>query len=566
MPCPSALVRPVVSHLHRLFASLFCAAILLASASGLTAGTVNGVPNTFIVVVEGDSIPYGFGLTTPSTMSWPARMLADNPFLAGRVTLHNVATAGYQVDQMQARYATLVKPYCQAATATVPAYLFLDGGTNSIGNEGQTAALTFSQASAYWAQAQADGCTVVAFTVRQRASVGSTYNALSPTQEAQRQLYNTMVRTAPAGSYAWLADMDYMLGDPSNATWFRDGLHPTAAAGDKTGAYIGTALLAGGNLAQIHATPPNALTWANAQNIASATDLNTVTACGTYDIQNATNGPSVLGTNWMHLQVLCQSTVPAGRPWTAQIATNLQGTINYVFYRSNNGGTWNTWGQVFPTEPGPAGSKGATGPQGPVGATGATGKTGPSGTMGPAGPQGPGGAGLTVKDADGNALGTMISMTGADVTIYTKGYFVSVGITGRFPLGSLNVMPYINGVNYAAAIDWSGTSCNGTAYISDRGAHDVVYTKNVVYSAQANELMVPAGGGVTSADISYSRISSEYAGSATGEFADGTSACQAGGSGSEMTGWQLEAINPETTLGWKVSGNPLSVAGPLQLP
>jgi hypothetical protein len=186
-----------------------------------------------------------------------------------------------------------------------------------------------------------------------------------------------------------------------------------------------------------------------------------------------------------------------------------------------------------------------------------------------AGPQGPPGTSApVVKDANGNVLGTLISLggfNGTDVKIYTKGYFVTVGINGLFPVGPQTL-------NNNTEIDWSGTACNGTAYMETANGLPIItnfpntYTKTVVYSAQANVLMIPAGTGVSITAVNYSANSSEIAGFGTPDYTDvdGVSYCSP--RVSTTSGWPLVAINPATTLGWTVSGNPLSVAGPLQLP
>jgi hypothetical protein len=170
-----------------------------------------------------------------------------------------------------------------------------------------------------------------------------------------------------------------------------------------------------------------------------------------------------------------------------------------------------------------------------------------------------------VKDANGNVLGTLLSiggMSGSDVTIYTQGYFVPVGVTGLFPVGSqLPSFP---------AIYWSGANCNGTPYLLSTGSGSVIYAKTVVYSAQANELLVPvpAGTGITAVASNISFGSIEFPGPPTGGYADGLSQCIVSEEAPYHTGWLLEIIDPAKVLGWNVlaNSNPLSVAGPLQFP
>jgi len=151
------------------------------------------------------------------------------------------------------------------------------------------------------------------------------------------------------------------------------------------------------------------------------------------------------------------------------------------------------------TVPGPTGSTGSTGPAGPTGATGApstvagpTGSTGPTGATGELGPQGntgaagptgaTGGGGLTVKDKNGNALGTLLSLNLSSVTIYNSGYVFTINMDGTFNPG---------------AIIWSsGSACSGTPYLNDsaNGVGGVQqWYKTLAWSAEANQWYVTSG-------------------------------------------------------------------------
>jgi hypothetical protein len=196
---------------------------------------------------------------------------------------------------------------------------------------------------------------------------------------------------------------------------------------------------------------------------------------------------------------------------------------------------------------------GPIGPQGPQGAQGLQGPVGPQGSQGVQGAV----AG-TVKDALGNVLGTLLWISGTDVTVYVKGYMVTVGITGQFASFSL---------------DWTSATCDGTAYL-DTNVGPITtnfpstYTKVVLYSAQANALMVPVGSQATAVAVNTTIEAYETAGYGAPDdtYADGVSNCNSTGGAVSASGWQLVAIDSLTTLGWTTSGNPLSVAGPLQLP
>ncbi len=215
-------------------------------------------------------------------------------------------------------------------------------------------------------------------------------------------------------------------------------------------------------------------------------------------------------------------------------------------------------GPTGPSGPaGVAGPAGATGPQGFAGATGATGATGPlglTGAAGPTGPTGPAGAGI-VKDANGNALGALVGFDFSlnNVTIYKSGYFVTVTVSGKFPVSQ---------------IWWTSASCGGTGYLNS-GAGNVtdgkfysIYTKAVIFSGQTNSFYTPS-----SPSVNATMGSIENAGSL-----DGESSCSAGGGAN--SGWLMNAFDPAATLGWTIisstCGSPAiackAVAGPLQLP
>jgi hypothetical protein len=200
---------------------------------------------------------------------------------------------------------------------------------------------------------------------------------------------------------------------------------------------------------------------------------------------------------------------------------------------------------------GPTGATGLTGPQGLMGLTGATGAagaTGPQGTTGATGatgPQGTPGAG-SVKDANGNVLGTLVGFTGNNfVTIYKSGYFITVGMGGKFPVSQMW---------------WTGSSCSGTGYLNDgQGGGAQMYNHTVLYSGSTNSLLVPVGSGAQVVSSNATIASLEDPG-----VTDGSSNCFS--TAGSTPGWQLTTFNAVTTLGWTLSGNPLALAGPLQLP
>lgn len=116
--------------------------------------------------------------------------------------------------------------------------------------------------------------------------------------------------------------------------------------------------------------------------------------------------------------------------------------------------------------PGPAGAQGAqgsAGPAGPQGPTGAQGATGPVGPTGPAGADGAMGASIVLKTKTNMQLGLPLPAdgafgitTGMNVLIYKSA--VS-GIADNWILGS-----------QPNAVYFSGTTCNGDAFLNVSGA------------------------------------------------------------------------------------------------
>ncbi|MGA8742030.1 MAG: DNRLRE domain-containing protein [Terracidiphilus sp.] len=232
---------------------------------------------------------------------------------------------------------------------------------------------------------------------------------------------------------------------------------------------------------------------------------------------------------------------------------------------------------------GPTGATGSIGPAGPTGAQGTQGlmgNTGPAGPAGPTGPAGPAaGSGLTVKDANGNALGTLVGAGyGTSITVYKSGYLISINVDGTFT---------------PSQIWWSnGNSCSGTGYLNDgeSGAGGVqAYAKTVVWSSATNSWYVTSGtatkdvvtsesgAGTTSAQITdppYAPYTTYFSPDFSIENSgntDGSYSCsihqaytyngstyylvtpshpESGGYGLGYSGWILSTFDPQTTLGW----------------
>lgn len=125
---------------------------------------------------------------------------------------------------------------------------------------------------------------------------------------------------------------------------------------------------------------------------------------------------------------------------------------------------------------GPAGPTGATGAQGPKGDVGAqgpqgnVGATGPQGAPGPQGPMGPpGGPALSLLDANGTVVGTILATTGGSFPgvlaqvggeRLTLGYGFANRDQNYFPQG-----PELGLVAPYGFIDFESIDCTGPAYI-----------------------------------------------------------------------------------------------------
>jgi hypothetical protein len=143
----------------------------------------------------------------------------------GRVAQNvNTCVSGYSIANIITAYPTAVYPYRPAATGLSPVYLFVAVGTNDL-SDGGSPTSAFALLQSYWATAKADGFTVVGFTVLPRGTVGSAYTG------DNIELFNSLVRAAPSGSYSILVDENLALSDPYDPLLFQaaDTTHPTPA-------------------------------------------------------------------------------------------------------------------------------------------------------------------------------------------------------------------------------------------------------------------------------------------------------------------------------------------------
>jgi hypothetical protein len=84
------------------------------------------------------------------------------------------------------------------------------------------------------------------------------------------------------------------------------------------------------------------LTWTDGIRLGSGTDLNTITACGYYDISGAVDGPTAFGSNPFGVEVVCSYDTN----YLQQYAWDMNGTNN-VWERHRYAGTWYNWEQLL---------------------------------------------------------------------------------------------------------------------------------------------------------------------------------------------------------------------------
>jgi lysophospholipase L1-like esterase len=184
------------------------------------------VPATTDVLSLGDSITYGVNL--PLNESYPGDVSASSGssyfvMNAGMPGDTVAASAGYP--GMTARYQTFDTPggyeYC----------IFL-GGVNDIGR-GATAAQTFANATALFAQMKAAGCQLVLFELT--PFKGAPYGYDNPTSQSEAVLYNQDLAGYCGDGGATCIDTRAALGDGTTPPAYLpqydsgDHLHPSAA-------------------------------------------------------------------------------------------------------------------------------------------------------------------------------------------------------------------------------------------------------------------------------------------------------------------------------------------------
>ncbi|MCX6905539.1 MAG: SGNH/GDSL hydrolase family protein, partial [Verrucomicrobia bacterium] len=179
------------------------------------------------LVIEGDSLSAENG----SLNDYGIQLLAQPNWL-GKFNKHNVAQGGEVAAQMLAEFPTQALPI---AVESGRNFLFLWGGANDIKRD-YTAANIFATLTTYWQQARNAGFTMVSFTILRTSSD-------TPDQIANRDVLNNLIR-ASANQYDYLIDVANIpvLADPTDPTYFADGVHLTPAGYKSVATLINSAI------------------------------------------------------------------------------------------------------------------------------------------------------------------------------------------------------------------------------------------------------------------------------------------------------------------------------------
>lgn len=175
----------------------------------------------------GDSITYGFNLTTPATQAWPANLALVN---APTYQIASAALIGYGVQAMEGSEANRYAPSCLTTAGPSAAIVF--AGTNDFANQN----LTPTQVMAYLASEigilKTAGCRVFAGTMISRT--GNAYGGV--VYDVDKDGYDALILSqAKAAGAEGVVDFaaNPLLGADgayANATYFgTDAIHPTAA-------------------------------------------------------------------------------------------------------------------------------------------------------------------------------------------------------------------------------------------------------------------------------------------------------------------------------------------------
>jgi hypothetical protein len=194
------------------------------NATTVTAQTFTTIPIASGLVIAGDSRCAAAG-----GQEWANQMQSLSQFAGRFISYHNTCVAGRTIGQMVTAYASEVALFKPATTGISPTYLFVDIGTNNLSDGGAGPAVAYNLLTPYWAQAKADGFTVVAMT---QILAGSTSSGGFFTSDWIQE-FNDFVRRGTPGTYDILVDMATLFPNPYNQVFFQsDYVHPNVPAGN----------------------------------------------------------------------------------------------------------------------------------------------------------------------------------------------------------------------------------------------------------------------------------------------------------------------------------------------
>lgn len=182
------------------------------------------------ILLEGDSIATT-GLQFYTFDAWCMKML-PNLWPSSDVRLEDAAVSGSQISDVVARYTTTTLPYLSSGRSKNVVILAI--GTNSLADAAKSASAyladLYALADAIRAAAPA-GTKLVGQTILPR-TIGAF--GTPTTFEADRQTWNTAIRSGYAAHFDALADIATIVGmgavgNDTNATYYQDGVHPTVA-------------------------------------------------------------------------------------------------------------------------------------------------------------------------------------------------------------------------------------------------------------------------------------------------------------------------------------------------
>jgi len=207
----------------------------LIAVDALVSSKVSPIPYHSALVFAGDSI-----CSNAVGLRWTDLLMSMSQFVGRIDANHNTCVSGRTIEQVASAYTAEVYPLRPSVTGISPTFLFVEAGSNSLQDSGDTPAAAYAAIAAYWAQAQSDGFTVIAMTVLPRgsSSLGSytsdkieTYNSLVRAALAPGADYAAAPPSSPLYSYLW--DINKYFSDPYDPIIFstENGMyvHPTYA-------------------------------------------------------------------------------------------------------------------------------------------------------------------------------------------------------------------------------------------------------------------------------------------------------------------------------------------------